>query len=63
MNTPTIIKYQFWHMTYKWPNAKYGCINLREASVPDEIEGKSICINGDIEDIIEELLEENGGSK
>ena len=47
-NTPGIIKYPFWKMTYTWPDAKYVCVNLKEAYAPKEIKEKSLCIEGDI---------------
>ena len=47
-NTPGIIKYPFWNMTYANPKAKYICINKGEAVVPKEIENQSICVNNDI---------------
>ena len=37
-NTPGIIKYPFWKMTYANPKAVYVCINKGEAEVPREIE-------------------------
>lgn len=55
MNTPVIIKYPFWKMTYANPNAVYACLNFGEAYVPDEIEGQSICINGDIRIVIDSI--------
>lgn len=51
-NTPSIIKYPFWQMTAKNPNAGYVCINKGEAFVPEEIKERSICINGDIGEIL-----------
>jgi NAD-dependent SIR2 family protein deacetylase len=54
-NTPTIVKYSFWHMADQWPDATYACLNYGEAYAPDEIRGKSICINGDIGDILDRL--------
>lgn len=51
-NTPVIIKYPFWQMTARNPKATYACINAGEAYAPDEIRKKSICINGDIEEIL-----------
>ncbi len=54
-NTPTIIKYSFWRMVQVWKNATYACLNYGEAYAPDEIRGKSICINGDIGEILTEL--------
>ena len=52
MNTPVIIKYPFWKMTYANPNAVYACRNFGEAYVPDELKGQSICINGDIREVL-----------
>ena len=37
-NTPVIIKYPFWQMTAKNPNATYACINQGQAVCPQEIE-------------------------
>ena len=51
-NTPIIIKYPFWQMTSKDPKATYTCINRGQAVCPQEIEGQSICINGDIDEIL-----------
>ncbi len=48
MNTPSIIKYPFWRMTYNNPMAVYACVNFGEAYIPDEIRKRSICINDDI---------------
>ena len=54
-NTPVIIKYPFWQMTAKNPNATYVCINLGEADAPSEIKGRSICIDADIGDVLTRL--------
>jgi hypothetical protein len=54
-NTPAIVKYSFWNMVNKWPNATYACLNYGEAFAPDEIAKKSICINDDIGNILEKL--------
>lgn len=54
-NTPIIIKYPFWKMTANNPQAMYVCINLGESMCPREIEEKSICIDGDIRDVLEAL--------
>lgn len=51
-NTPAIIKYPFWQMTARNPNAVYACINFGEAAVPDEIADRSICISADIGETI-----------
>ena len=47
-NTPVIIKYPFWQMTAKNPNATYACINQGQAVCPQEIEQQSICIDADV---------------
>ena len=52
-NTPGIIKYPFWQMTAQNPRAVYVCINYGEAVCPREIEKQSICIDGDIGDILQ----------
>ena len=51
-NTPGIIKYPFWQMTLDNPKAKYICINKGEAFVPKQISAQSICIDGDIGEIV-----------
>ena len=51
-NTPVIIKYPFWKMTAKNPNAVYACLNFGEAYSPDEIAEQSILINGDIREVL-----------
>ena len=54
-NTPVIIKYPFWHEAYTDDNAFYACINYGEAFCPEEIEDKSVCIDGDIGDVLWEM--------
>ena len=54
-NTPVIIKYPFWQMTAKNPNAIYACINQGQAVCPPEIEQRSICMNTDIGQILQNL--------
>lgn len=56
-NTPSIIKYPFWNMTNTWENAFYACLNGGEAYSPEEIAGKSICINEDIYNILNKISE------
>ena len=57
MNTPVIFKFPFWKMTRTWPDALYACVNLGEAYVPSRagISGRSICIDGDIGEVLREL--------
>lgn len=54
-NTPGIIKYPFWQMTYQNPKATYACINYGDAAAPKEIAERSICIDGDIGEVLKEL--------
>ena len=54
-NTPAIVKYSFWKMAYEWKDALYVCLNYGEAFAPDELKNKSICINGDIGTIVNQL--------
>lgn len=55
-NTPVIIKYPFWKMTAQNPKAVYACLNYGEAYAPDEIAKQSICIDGDIRDVLNKLV-------
>lgn len=52
-NTPVIIKYPFWQMTYENENATYVCLNYNEAFCPIEIENRSICIEKDIGEVLD----------
>ena len=54
-NTPVIIKYPFWQMTAKNPNATYVCINQGQAVCPQEIERQSVCINADIGQVLHSM--------
>lgn len=51
-NTPVIIKYPFWQMTAKNPNATYACINQGQAFAPKEIANRTIVVNDDIGKIL-----------
>lgn len=63
-NTPVIIKYPFWRMTYQNPKAVYACVNLSEAYCPKEIQKRAICIDGDIGKLLCELcLKPNAAAK
>lgn len=56
-NTPGIIKYPFWQMTAKNPNATYACINQTEALCPQEISRQSVCISQDIGSVLHALAQ------
>ena len=47
MNTPGIIKYPFWQLTYANGRARYACVNL-DAYAPPEIADRSLCISVDL---------------
>lgn len=54
-NTPGIIKYPFWRMTRDNPQATYVCINAGEAFAPHEITKQSLCIQGDIGEVLQRI--------
>ena len=54
-NTPVIIKYPFWYMVMENKKASYACINYQEAFCPNELEERSICLDGDIGDVLKEI--------
>ena len=56
-NTPSIIKYPFWQMTAKNPDATYACINKGQAVCPQQIRGKSICLDMDVGECIKTLMD------
>lgn len=47
-NTPGIIKYPFWNLTYKNKNAFYASLNMAKEEIPIEIKARSVLIKGDI---------------
>ena len=52
MNTPGIIKYNFWQQVYKIPKAKYACINKGQSYAPREIADRSICLDIDAAQVL-----------
>lgn len=54
-NTPVIIKYPFWQMTLDNEKAVYACVNYGEAFCPGEIEERSICMDGDIGEVLKQI--------
>ena len=54
-NIPGIIKYPFWQMTAEDPEATYACINCGEAVCPEQIRDRSVCIEGDIGNVLAKL--------
>ena len=57
-NTPVIIKYPFWQMTAKNPQATYACVNLGQAAAMRGLEERAILIDGDIGAVVHALREE-----
>lgn len=55
-NTPVIIKYPFWAYALANPASRYVCINYGEAFCPSELSDRSICIDGDIGEVLRELI-------
>ena len=55
-NTPGIIKVPFWNWTAQNKNAVYACVNQGEATAPAEIADRSLCLNNDINTVLEDLL-------
>ena len=54
-NTPVIIKYPFWYMVMENKKAVYACVNYQEAFCPNELEERSICLEGDIGEVLKEI--------
>ena len=54
-NTPVIIKYPFWNRTAENPNAFYACVNYGDACCPEEIQDRSLCIDGDVGKVLRDL--------
>lgn len=55
-NTPGIIKYPFWNYTHQNKDAIYACINLGDIVCPQEIKNQAILIDGDIHQVLCDLL-------
>jgi NAD-dependent SIR2 family protein deacetylase len=58
-NTPTIIKLPFMQQTLKNPDAIYATINLGEAFTVEQIQERSIVIDADIANVLEQLITRN----
>ncbi len=56
-NTPIIVKYPFWQMTSDNVHATYACLNYGETYCPRAITDRSICIDGDIGDTLNKIIE------
>ena len=62
-NTPVIIKYPFWQMTAKNPDAIYACINQGQTACPREIERRAICVDADIGTVLYKTMVNGDASK
>ena len=54
-NTPMIIKYPFWAMTAENPRAVYACLNYDDAVCPGQLRARSICLDGDSGEVLQEV--------
>lgn len=54
-NTPAVIKYPFWDMTYRYKNAFYVCINRGYNEIPKEIQHKALILDEDIAEVFRQL--------
>ena len=54
-NTPVIIKYPFWQLCADNDKSVYACINYGKSFCPVEIQDRSICIDGDIGEVLEQM--------
>ena len=55
-NTPSIIKYPFWHAMHSNVRATYSCINMGGTYTPAGIRKRSILLNEDIDRTLADLL-------
>ena len=55
-NTPVIIKYPFWNAVGRNGHATYVCLNMGGACAPAAIAGRSILVDGDIDDFLQNAL-------
>lgn len=53
--TPSVIEIPFWRMVRANPNAFYLRINLGKASEPQQLDGRSLTIGGDIARVLADL--------
>ncbi|MFC0265341.1 Sir2 silent information regulator family NAD-dependent deacetylase [Alloscardovia macacae] len=54
-NTPSIITYPFWRLTYDNPLATYVTVSLEDAYVPREIADRGLGIDADIAQVLSQL--------
>ena len=55
-STPAIIKYPFWKMALQNREAVYVCVNQGQAVCPADLCPQAICIDGDIDMVLDTLL-------
>ena len=60
-NTPGIIKYPFWRLTWQNDHAEYIVLNAEEQPVPKDIENRTIQLIGDSDEIIREITSVKSG--
>jgi len=55
-NTPGIIKFPFWRRVHDNPDATYACVNYGEAFAAREILDRSILVDADIDQVLDDLI-------
>lgn len=57
-NTPGIIKYAFWQLAIRNPNAFYIAISLEDSQVPRQLDGRALGIRADAAKAVADIIEE-----
>lgn len=57
-NTPVIIKYPFWQLAERNPQALYACVNKGDCLAPAKIAKRSLLIDGDLSRVLSKLRED-----
>ena len=55
MNTPGIIKFPFWKLAARYEQYSYACVNMGEAWAPEEISSRSLCLDADIAEVLQDV--------
>ena len=60
--TPSIIKLPFWELTAKNENVFYACLNRESSHRPEHLRGRSLYLQGDLEETLAALRQERSGA-
>lgn len=55
-NSPGVIKFPFWNMATKNPDAVFASVNLTPTCYPALLEGRSIVVSRDVDAVIRDLM-------